>query len=251
MGMTLPTPGAGDDGKVLEYDHAGGQFVFATAASTAGDVTFDDANFDRFLDGLDEETDDLQDALDMIDQQAVEVVESGTEPTTTYPGLVWLDTSTSGGGLDDPDAIHDNETEEIHAVTEKATPVAADEVLIEDSAASYAKKRVQVGNLPLVDNIGIEKDSGVLELKNNLLMYAYRQPSGTAGGSSVAGSWQTIPLNVELYDPNGWGSLASNQITLVAGTYEVEWIGTTYRSSEAQFRLRNITNSATLAVAPA
>ena len=45
-------------------------------------------------------------------------------------------------------AIHDNVASEISAVTEKVSPVNADLVLIEDSADSNAKKRVQVGNLP-------------------------------------------------------------------------------------------------------
>jgi hypothetical protein len=53
----------------------------------------------------------------------------------------------SGGGVDTT-AIHDNVDDEIVAVTEKVTPVDADVLLIEDSAASYAKKRVQIGNLP-------------------------------------------------------------------------------------------------------
>lgn len=48
----------------------------------------------------------------------------------------------------DADAIHDNVAAEISAVTEKTIPVGADLLLIEDSAASNAKKRVQVGNLP-------------------------------------------------------------------------------------------------------
>lgn len=48
----------------------------------------------------------------------------------------------------DVDAIHDNISGEIAAVTEKATPVAADLLLIEDSEDSNNKKRVQVGNLP-------------------------------------------------------------------------------------------------------
>lgn len=47
----------------------------------------------------------------------------------------------------DDTAIHDNVSGEISAVTEKTTPVVADLVLIEDSAASNAKKRVQLSNL--------------------------------------------------------------------------------------------------------
>ena len=48
----------------------------------------------------------------------------------------------------DGTAIHDNVNSEISALTEKATPVSADLIIIEDSAASNAKKKVQIGNLP-------------------------------------------------------------------------------------------------------
>jgi hypothetical protein len=51
------------------------------------------------------------------------------------------------GGVGDPDAIHDNVAGEINAVAEKATPVAADVVLIEDSAAGFAKKKAALSNL--------------------------------------------------------------------------------------------------------
>lgn len=48
----------------------------------------------------------------------------------------------------DDDAIHDNVASEISAITEKTTPVGADLLLIEDSADSNNKKRVQITNLP-------------------------------------------------------------------------------------------------------
>lgn len=48
----------------------------------------------------------------------------------------------------DGTAIHDNIAAEISAITEKATPVDADWVLIEDSEDSGSKKRAQLGNLP-------------------------------------------------------------------------------------------------------
>jgi len=51
-------------------------------------------------------------------------------------------------GGTDAAAIHDDTASEIHAVTEKATPADEDELLIEDSADSYNKKRIQIGNLP-------------------------------------------------------------------------------------------------------
>jgi len=48
----------------------------------------------------------------------------------------------------DVDAIHDNVAGEIVLVPEKTTPASADVLLIEDSEAGNAKKRVQIGNLP-------------------------------------------------------------------------------------------------------
>ena len=48
----------------------------------------------------------------------------------------------------DADAIHDNVAGEIHAITEKASPVAADEIVIEDSAGGgWTKKRVSIASL--------------------------------------------------------------------------------------------------------
>lgn len=57
-------------------------------------------------------------------------------------------TSGGGGGAgSDTTAIHSDTASEISAITEKLLPVSSDFVLIEDSADSNNKKRVQVGNL--------------------------------------------------------------------------------------------------------
>jgi len=48
----------------------------------------------------------------------------------------------------DATAIHDNVAGEIHAIAAKASPVGADEIVIEDSAAAWAKKRVALSDLP-------------------------------------------------------------------------------------------------------
>jgi hypothetical protein len=56
-----------------------------------------------------------------------------------------------GGGAgpgSDSTAIHDDTPAEISAITEKVVPVAADLVVIEDSAAANVKKRAQIGNFP-------------------------------------------------------------------------------------------------------
>lgn len=48
----------------------------------------------------------------------------------------------------DETAIHDDEANEISAIAEKTTPANDDILLIEDSAASYVKKRLKISNLP-------------------------------------------------------------------------------------------------------
>jgi hypothetical protein len=55
---------------------------------------------------------------------------------------------TEGGAGTDTTAIHDNVSDEIHAITVKGTPVGADVIIIEDSAATWQKKSVLISNLP-------------------------------------------------------------------------------------------------------
>lgn len=76
-----------------------------------------------------------------------------TFPDGTVSNYVWTATNASGAGAwravsaTDANAIHNNVGGEIAAITDKATPVAADHLLIEDSAASDAKKDVTIGSL--------------------------------------------------------------------------------------------------------
>lgn len=60
------------------------------------------------------------------------------------PTLKLLEAASGSGS--DPNAIHDNIAGEINAITAKGTPVGADLVVIEDSAAAWAKKKVAVSN---------------------------------------------------------------------------------------------------------
>ena len=80
-----------------------------------------------------------------------EIQDSGVAIQTGGAGTQFLSddgTYTTVTGATDSDAIHDNVAGEISAITEKTTPVAADLLLIEDSADSNNKKKVQIVNLP-------------------------------------------------------------------------------------------------------
>ena len=73
-----------------------------------------------------------------------------------------------------------------------------------------------------------------------------RKAAGTSAGGSVSGTWSTRVLNHELFDPDGIVSLSSNQFTLGAGTYYVEWAVPLHDPSYAKTRLYNATDSVTV-----
>ena len=67
-------------------------------------------------------------------------------------------TAAGGAGVDTT-ALHDDTAAEISAVTLKGSPVAADELLIEDSADSYSKKSVTLSTLPAPVSVSIADNS--------------------------------------------------------------------------------------------
>ena len=76
------------------------------------------------------------------------VTEDGNIYVCTTAGSPGTWTAVGAGAATDANAIHDDTANEISAITEKVTPVSGDLLIIEDSAASYVKKKVQIGNLP-------------------------------------------------------------------------------------------------------
>jgi len=72
--------------------------------------------------------------------------------------------------------------------------------------------------------------------------------ANTDGGTFTAGSWQTRDLNTEVVDIGGHVAVASNQMTMAAGTYEcvitAPACGTSTGVGLHQARLYNITQTA-------
>ena len=66
------------------------------------------------------------------------------------------------------------------------------------------------------------------------------------GGSSTTGSYLTRDLNTEISDPDGIVSIASNQFTLGAGTYLINWSAPAHKPNEHQTLLYDITGSSIL-----
>lgn len=93
---------------------------------------------------------------------------------------------------------------------------------------------------------GVSKSIGAASAA--YLQYQEQQASGTSAGSATAGSWYTRPLNTEVSDDGGYGVLASNQITLQPGTYELEAWAQAHGILQNKLRWQNITDATTVMV---
>lgn len=72
--------------------------------------------------------------------------------------------------------------------------------------------------------------------------------SGTGGGTATSGSFQTRTLNTLVRNVGTLASIASNQITLPAGTYYFKWSGQAWVCGVHQTRLQNVTDALTVGV---
>jgi hypothetical protein len=103
---------------------------------------------------------------------------------TDYSPITWVELG--GGAVTDTDAIHKSSSGEIASISAKATPVAADLFLIEDSADSNSKKRVQLSSI-FVNHASLRQlihfiDNGPAE---GFVSGAYREVTGTVFPSAV------------------------------------------------------------------
>ena len=138
----------------------------------------------------------------------------------TLTTAVWKEVTGSGGAGSDTDAIHDNIDGEIASVIEKATPVSADIILIEDSADGNSKKRVAVGSLPTAgggeSNTASNGGTGGIGivLAKNLLDLPFK--SIIAGSAKIAVADGGVNNRVEV----DLGSVASTDLTDGASIYK-------------------------------
>jgi hypothetical protein len=113
---------------------------------------------------------------------------------------------------------------------------AANRVYVSDGAAS--------GSWTTVSNSVLATEAKAFQA--GLLHIQDQKASGTNGGTFTSGAWRTRDLNTVLTNEITSASLASNQITLPAGTYFIIARAPAFFVDEHQARLQNITDGTTL-----
>jgi len=152
-------------------------------------------------------------------------------------------TPLGGGPGSDTTAIHDDVAGEIAAVAEKVSPAGADVVLIEDSAAGNAKKRVSMTNLPLTGVAGTDVNaihvstaseiSGITEKTNPVAADLLVIEDSAAGNAKKRITIGNIPIATSIAEATG--EITTSSVTDVlattmtltpgAGTYIVRFSG--------------------------
>ena len=114
------------------------------------------------------------------------------------------------------------------------TPASGDYLLISQSGIL---KKITYGNL-IPAPVSLDRSVVLSDVK----------AQNTSGGTFTSGAWRTRTLNTEDYDPNNWCTLASNQFTLVAGTWEIYASAPAAEVNAHKARLQNITDGTTAIV---
>lgn len=79
-----------------------------------------------------------------------------------------------------------------------------------------------------------------------IAVFEDQKASGTNGGTFTSGDWQTRTLNTSVINNITGVSLATNQITLPAGTYQVSGYAVAHDVNQNQTRIQDTTGAATL-----
>jgi len=159
-------------------------------------------NFSITWDDVDEKPDAFPPEAHNQDWSTIE------NPPSTYPPEAhnqdWSTIENPPSTYPDTDAIHKSTSAEISAITEKTTPSADDLFLIEDSAASNAKKKLKYSNImPVYDTYTVNtyKSSFEVVIGKAGSIDSVTLPAGvTLTSIAKNGVVQTVPFAVVVND---------------------------------------------------
>lgn len=98
----------------------------------------------------------------------------------------------------------------------------AGDIIVGGTSGVPARLAMGAASKVLAVNSGgtaLEWATGSASALNDYICITDKKTSGTAGGTFTSGAFRTRDLNTEQSDTGGHASVASNQITLAAGTY--------------------------------
>jgi hypothetical protein len=73
-----------------------------------------------------------------------------------------------------------------------------------------------------------------------------QKANATDSGTFTQGAWRTRDLNTEIADADGIVSISSNELTLAAGSYLIQWSAPAYQVNVHQTRLYDVTGTAVI-----
>lgn len=168
-----------------------------------------------------------------------------TDEFGSYDGSTWT-WGQSGGGI-----ARSGSTTDHHLAVWNGS----DADSLEDGGAPagggdvYGNASVTDGHLAVFDTDGYHiKDGGAVPASGamNYICIQDQKAQNTAGGTFTSGAWRTRDLNTEVADTGGNAGVASNQITLDAGTYRCLIFCPACYCEQHQARLQNVTDNTTL-----
>ena len=123
-----------------------------------------------------------------------------------------------------------------------------------DANASGLTGELPAGiNIPAAQLVGIctaglTKTGGFGKFSSYAVIAKVRAADNSGFGSYTTGDWRTRDIDTEITDEDGIVSISSNQFTLQAGTYLINFGCAMYHVQRHAIRLQNITDSTTAGV---
>jgi hypothetical protein len=111
------------------------------------------------------------------------------------------------------------------------------------SATANTNTRLGIGSTGNVLTVAGGVPSWAAPSNPTFFILQDNQASGTQGGTFTSGAWRTRDLQTTQVNSISGASVASNQITLGAGTYLVSASAPAWRTTSHQTRFYNITDS--------
>jgi hypothetical protein len=116
------------------------------------------------------------------------------------------------------------------------------------SSTSNTNTRLGIGTTGQVLTVAAGVPSWATPTSVTTATFRDEKSSSTAAGTFTSGAWRTRDLNTTQFNNIASASLASNQITLVAGTYQINASAPAFQVDQHILRWQNITDTSTVMI---